>query len=111
METLARDLRVALRGMARHRAVTAVALLTLALGIGANVAIFSVVEGVLLRSLPYREPERLVTVFETRPEWRSKDPGAGQTEPLPMPLSATVRVPSAVRTVTARRRDAKSATR
>ena len=56
------DVRFALRGFARQPAFTAAVLLTLALGIGANTAIFTVVRGVLLRPLPYPAPERLVRV-------------------------------------------------
>jgi putative ABC transport system permease protein len=59
-----RDLRYGLRVLGRNRAFTAVAVLTLALGIGANTAIFSVVYGVLLRPLPYPRPERIVRLWE-----------------------------------------------
>ena len=62
LATLAADIRYALRGMMTKRAFSAVVLATLALGIGANVAIFSVVDGVLLRPLPYRDAERIVQI-------------------------------------------------
>ena len=67
METLIQDLRYAVRLLARKPSFTVVTVLTLALGIGANTAIFTVVDAALLRSLPYKNPERLVQLWETRP--------------------------------------------
>jgi predicted permease len=63
--SLWQDARYAVRALARTPAFTAAALLTLALGIGATTAAFSVVYGVLLRPLPFAEPERLVQIWET----------------------------------------------
>ncbi|HEY7501608.1 MAG TPA: ABC transporter permease [Vicinamibacterales bacterium] len=58
------DIRIALRSLARRPAFTFIALVTLALGIGANTAIFSVVDSVLLRQLPFEDPDRLVMPWE-----------------------------------------------
>jgi putative ABC transport system permease protein len=63
------DLKFAFRQLLKNPGFTAVAVLTLALGIGANTAIFSVVNAVLLRPLPYPDSERLVWLAERGPEW------------------------------------------
>src|SRR5206468_10096122 len=65
METFARDLRYAVRAMTRMRGVAVVAVLTLALGIGATTTMFSVVYALLLRAAPFPDSERLVILFNT----------------------------------------------
>jgi putative ABC transport system permease protein len=70
MKTLLKDVRFAARTLWKRPGFTAVAVVTLALGIGANTAIFTVIDAALLRSLPYRDPARLVHLWETK---RSRD--------------------------------------
>jgi putative ABC transport system permease protein len=67
IETLLQDIRYALRILGRTPVITAVAILSLALGIGANTAIFSLIDSVMLRFLPVQKPEELVQLFRTAP--------------------------------------------
>ena len=64
METLFQDIRYGVRVLLKGRAVTAIAVLALTLGIGANTAIFSVINAVLIKPLPYPQPDRVVRVYE-----------------------------------------------
>src|SRR4030095_12088172 len=64
METVIRDIKYGVRGLLKRPAFTLIAVITLALGIGANAAIFSVVNAVLLKRMQFREPDRLVVVWE-----------------------------------------------
>src|SRR2546426_6613280 len=68
MESFVRDLRISIRTLTKRPGVTVVVVLLLGLGIGANVAIFSVVNGVLLRELPYRQDDRIVTIWQSAPK-------------------------------------------
>src|SRR5689334_2205885 len=67
MDSIIRDFRFAFRGLLKHPGFTAIAVIILALGIAATTAIFSVVNGVLLRPMPYAEPERLLVINEVNP--------------------------------------------
>ena len=69
VEDLARDIRYSLRQLRRNPGFAAAAVLTLALGIGANTAIFSVVNGVLISPLPFQNADRIVSVFEDMPDF------------------------------------------
>ena len=77
IDTTRQDIRYALRQIARKPGFSALVALTLAIGIGGSTAIFSVLKGVVLRDLPYPEPERLVAVWEMQGETPSYQPFSG----------------------------------
>src|SRR6185436_19792212 len=84
MHTLLQDLRYGFRMLLKQKGLTAVALLSLALGIGANTALFSVVDAMLLKMLPVREPERLVLFRSVAPREFSAGGynGSSRTDPV-----------------------------
>jgi putative ABC transport system permease protein len=78
LETLGQDLRMATRSLKKSPGFLAVVILSLALGIGANSTIFSVIDNLLYRPLPYDHPEQLTTIWETQ----LSQPGSGQRPPI-----------------------------
>jgi predicted permease len=80
METLLQDLRYGIRMLRKNLGFSAVVIFTLALGIGANTALFSVVDAILLRPLPFRQPEQLVSVKLDLPGVNLTDAGMSQPE-------------------------------
>jgi putative ABC transport system permease protein len=76
METFLKDIRYGIRSLLKRPGFTAIAIITLALGIGANTAIFSLVRGVLLRPLPFSEPERLIGIRESKVDEGNGNPMA-----------------------------------
>jgi putative ABC transport system permease protein len=93
MHTLMQDLRFCLRQIRRSPGFMITAVITLALGVGANTAIFSLLDQALLRSLPVRSPEQLVVLKGTGKAWegRSSDSGAGPEESFSYPMYRDLR--------------------
>lgn len=84
MDALVSDLRFALRSLRRRRTFSLVALTTIALTIAAATSIFSVVDGVLFRSLPYPNPGQLVAIWQTAPNWKKEPILAAVAERIPL---------------------------
>ena len=80
LENVGNDCRYAARRLRQSPGFAAAAILTLALGIGANVAVFTVVQGVLLSPLPYAHPERLVRIYDDLRGSNSRDVGISAPE-------------------------------
>jgi len=83
---LVQDLRFAVRSLRRRRAFALIAVATVALGIGAATSIYTVVDGVLLRPLPYREAGRLVAIWQTYPSWKKQPILAAMWDRIPLSI-------------------------
>src|SRR5438477_8774747 len=101
MQTFWQDLRYGLHMLLKNPGFTAIAVLTLALGIGANTALFSVVDAVLLRKLPVRDPDRLVLFYSVSNKqftpgshngWNLNDPATGLQTRSSFPYQTFVRL-------------------
>src|SRR6267378_985117 len=92
MGSLAQDLRFAVRGLGKSRPFTVVAVLSLALGIGANTAIFTLLDQVLLRRLPVQEPERIALLTRVGSDYWSNWGGNAISYPLFEALSKSNQV-------------------
>src|SRR4030095_2482889 len=68
MNSIIKDIKFALRSLLKHRTITAIAVVTLALGIGGSTSIFTVVNAALLRGLPYKSSDRLYHLWEKTPQ-------------------------------------------
>jgi predicted permease len=84
VQSVLQDVRFALRTLRRRSLFAAVTITTIALGIGAATSVYSVVDGVLLRPLPFREPSRLVAVWQTFPNWRKEQVLAARWDRIPL---------------------------
>ena len=90
MATLPQDIRYGLRLLEKNRGLTVVVVITLALGVGANTALFSVFDAVLLRPLPFSRPDQLVAVKMDMPGLNLVDIGISQPELQDMQLNSGV---------------------
>lgn len=92
LSVLVHDLRTAARTLRRRTGFTMVAVVAIALGIGAATAMFSVVDGVLLRPLGYEDPGRLVTVWYTYPHWRGNAQLGDRWDRMALPYPSLIRL-------------------
>jgi len=95
VETTLQDIRYGFRALRKYPAYSAVAIATLAVGIGAGTAVFSVVGAVLLRPLPYKNPGELVRIFETNPLRQWTGGLATRASPILPPTSSSARTAAA----------------